>query len=73
MRKNIIRVMYILSILLLITFNVKSIVDYVKYTEANSAPFYVFILVNAIVYIFPAIVCYVIAKIISKKVDKNKE
>ncbi len=71
MKKNMLRIMYILIVLLLITFGVKSVLDYMKYTEANSAPFYVFILVNAIVYIAPAIMIFVVAKIISRK--KNKD
>ncbi len=72
MKKYIKRVIYILIVLLIITFGVKSVLDYTKYTEANSAPFYVFILVNAIVYIAPAIMLFVISKIITKK-DKIKE
>ncbi len=71
MKKNVLRIMYILIVLLLITFCVKSVLDYMKYTELNSAPFYVFILVNAIVYIAPAIMIFVVAKIISRK--KNKD
>ncbi len=70
MKKYISRVLYILIVLLCITFVVKTIVDYGNYTQANSAPFYVFILVNAIVYLFPSIVAYVIARILTSKKEK---
>ncbi len=70
MKKYISRVLYILIVLLCITFVVKTILDYSNYTQANSAPFYVFILVNAIVYLFPSIVAYVIARILTSKKEK---
>lgn len=70
MKKNISRVLYILIVLLCITFVVKTILDYNNYTQANSAPFYIFILVNAIVYLFPSIVGYVIARILTRKKEK---
>lgn len=72
MKRNILRIIYILIILLLITFGIKSVLDYTRYTEANSAPFYVFILVNAIVYIAPAIMLFVISKVIARK-QKNRD
>ncbi len=73
MKEKIIRIMYILIVLLLVTFGIKSILDYVNYTEANSAPFYVFILVNTIVYVFPAIAFFVIAKLITKTLNKENK
>lgn len=72
MKRNILRIIYILIVLLLITFGIKSVLDYTRYTEANSAPFYVFILVNAIVYIAPAIMLFVISKVIARK-QKNRD
>lgn len=57
----------LISVLLMIAFFVKSIADYVQYSSSlNSAPFYIWIVVNAIYFIVPAMIVFVIG-IIRKK------
>lgn len=68
MKKKIPMICNLVSIVLLIVFIIKSIVDYNQYsTTLNSAPFYVWILVNALYFIIPAIVMSVIGFIMKKK------
>jgi hypothetical protein len=57
-----------ISVLLMIAFFVKSIVDYVQYSSSlNSAPFYIWIVVNAIYFIVPAMIVFVIGIIMKKR------
>ena len=58
----------IVSAVLAIAFVIKSIADYTHYsTTLNSAPFYVWILVNVLYLVIPAIVVFIIGLIIKKK------
>lgn len=59
---------YMISVLLMIAFFVKSVVDYVQYSSSlNSAPFYIWIVVNAIYFIVPAMIVFVIGIIMKKR------
>ena len=59
---------YIVSAVLVIAFFVKSIVDYTQYLDSyNSAPFHVWVLVNAMYFIIPAIIVFVIGAIVKKR------
>jgi len=65
---NGIKLCYILSVLLVICFIINTIVDYNRYNSTlNSAPFYWWIIVNAICFIVPAIIILVVGLIIKKK------
>lgn len=58
----------IISILLIVAFIVKTIVDYMQYiTSFTSAPFSVCIGVNAVFMIIPAAVIFVVGYIVKKK------
>ena len=58
----------IISIILVIAFMVKSIVDYFQYSSTlNSAPFYVWVLVNVLCLIVPSIIIFIIGIIFRKK------
>lgn len=72
MKKVIIaKICNVLSIILLICFIVKTIIDYGQYLSTlNSAPFYVWILVNALYFAAPAIAVF-IAGLAIKKSNKN--
>ena len=68
MKKKIPMICNLVSLVLVIVFIIKSIVDYNQYsTTLNSSPFYVWILVNALYFIIPAIVMSVIGFIMKKK------
>ena len=59
---------YGLSILLVISFIVRTITDYLRYNSTiNSAPFYLWIIVNAICFIVPAIIALIVGLVIKKK------
>jgi hypothetical protein len=67
-KKNATIICNIISIILIVAFVVKSIVDYFQYSSSlNSAPFYTWIVVNAIYLIVPAIIVFVIGVIIKKR------
>ena len=69
MRKlNKTKVCYGLSVLLVIGFIINTIIDYGRYnTTLNSAPFYMWVIVNAIYFIVPALISFVVGLIIKKK------
>lgn len=39
----------------------------------NSAPFYVFIIIRAIEFVAPSIICFVVGKITKKKITKEEK
>ena len=67
MKKKVPMICNIVSVVLVISFIVKNVVDYSKYTSTlNSAPFYVWILANALYLIIPAIILFAVGAIIKK-------
>ena len=67
MKKKVPMICNIVSVVLVIDFIVKNVVDYSKYTSTlNSAPFYVWILANALYLIIPAIILFAVGAIIKK-------
>lgn len=65
---NLSKICNIISIILVIAFMVKSIVDYFQYSSTlNSAPFYVWVLVNVLCLIVPSIIIFIIGIIFRKK------
>lgn len=62
------KVCYGLSVLLVIGFIVNTLIDYSRYNSTlNSAPFYLWILVNTIFYILPAIIALIAGLVIKRK------
>ena len=62
------KVCYGLSVLLVISFIINTIIDYSRYNSTlNSAPFYLWIIVNAICFIVPAIIALIVGLVIKKK------
>ena len=71
MKKNLPLACYIVSSSLVIAFIVKSILDYTRYLESyGSAPFHVWLLVNALCMIIPAIIAFAVGVIVTKR-QKN--
>jgi len=65
---NGVKICYVLSALLVVGFIINTIIDYARYNSTlNSAPFYLQIIVNAICFIAPAIIVFVVGFIIKKK------
>lgn len=63
----------LISIILAIIFVIKIILDYVTYkTTLNSAPFYLWIAVDAIYLLLPASVLGIMSFILQKKNKKSK-
>lgn len=59
---------YIVSTVLVSVFVIKSIVDYTQYAaDINSAPFSVWVLMNALYFIVPAIIVLFAGFIVKKK------
>ena len=68
LRNKTLMVCNVISIVLLIAFVINVIVDYAKYTASlNSAPFYVWVLVDALFFVLPAIIVFAIGRIANKK------
>ena len=62
------KICYGLSVLLFVGFIINTIIDYARYNSTlNSAPFYLQIIVNAICFIIPAIIVFVVGIVINKK------
>ena len=67
-RKLLYKLCHIVSLLLVIAFIIKNVVDYSYYSSAlNAAPFYLWIIVNAIFLIIPSIIVFIIGTIIRKR------
>lgn len=64
--------LYFVSIILVVGFLVSVCIDYFTYDSTyNSAPFYVFIIVRGMEFILPALLVWIVARILKKK--RNKE
>ncbi len=58
----------ILSVVLIVCFFIKTVIDYGKYANTfNSAPFSLWVLVNAVYFIFPAVIIIVVGAVLRKK------
>ena len=67
-RKKISRICHVISIALVITFAVKCAVDYAAYSPvSNSAPFSLWVEVNAFLFLLPAIIVFLIGRVLRKK------
>ena len=59
---------YALSVLLFLGFIINTILDYSRYNSTlNSAPFYIWIIVNMIYFLVPAITAFTIGVVLRKK------
>lgn len=66
------KICYIISILLLFGFIINTIIDYSRYNSTlNSAPFNLWILVNILYFIVPAISVFLVGYIIKLKQNSN--
>ena len=67
-KKNIQIICNIISALLAIAFVIKTIINFFQYdTLLNAAPFYVWILVNALFLLIPASIVFIVGIIVSRK------
>ena len=67
-KKNISNLCFIISIILIIAFLVKDVIDYSKYlTSFGSAPFSLWIAVNALFMLIPAMILMIVGFILKKK------
>jgi len=66
------KLLFIVSILLAVVFAVKTISDYFRYDPiVNSAPFYVWIIINSLYFLIPSAVSLTAGLIINKKHKKQ--
>lgn len=67
-KKYVIKACYWLSFALAVIFIIKNILDYRQYDSMlNSAPFYLWIVVNALYFLLPALILLVVAVVIKKR------
>lgn len=67
-RKKISRICHVVSIALVIAFAVKCAVDYAAYSPvSNSAPFSLWVEMNAFLFLLPAIIVFAIGRALRKK------
>ncbi len=67
-RKKISRICNVVSIVLVIAFAVKCGVDYAAYSPvSNSAPFSLWVEMNAFLFLLPAIIFFAIGRVMQKK------
>ena len=70
MKKKISKICKLASVILVVLFVIKIILDYITYkTTLNSAPFYLWIIVDAIYFMLPAGVLFIIGLILKKNND----
>jgi len=69
---NDVTVCYALSVLLILGFLINTILDYSRYNSTlNSAPFSLWIMVNAIYFLVPAMIAFIIGLVLKKKQQKE--
>ena len=67
MKLKLYKVFYAAALLLLLAFCAATCMDYVNYTASlNSAPFRVFVLVNAMVFLVPDLLCLFLGYLFKK-------
>ena len=68
-----VKLLYGASVLMVIGFLVNVVIDYHKYNRSlNSAPFWIWIVVDALLWLLPALIAFLAGLIVSKKL-RNKE
>ena len=68
-----VKILYGASVLMVLGFFINVIVDYHTYsTTLNSAPFWIWILVDGLMWLIPALLAFLVGWIVSKKL-RNKE
>ena len=71
---NRVKICYGLSLILFIVFIIKTVIEYGKYNSIlNSAPFYIWVIVNIIYFIVPAIIALIIGLVLSRKQEKTDQ
>lgn len=72
-KTNIHKFLFGITVLLVLGFAIHTIVDACRYdTMMTSFPFYAFLLVNAVTYLVPSLIVFIVALIVKKK-SANKE
>ena len=66
-RKNIHKILYLFSIMLGIAFVIRCGIDFINYDATKYAPFYVFVVVDALEFILPCLLVFLAARILKKK------
>lgn len=65
---NICKILYGISIILLIGFAISLVTDYMQYNSyLNSAPFYVFVLVRVVEFVLPSVIVFIVARVVKRK------
>lgn len=74
MRKsNIHKFLFVISALLVLGFAIETIVEAFRYDSMlTSFPFYAFVIVNAVIYLVPSLIVFVVAVICKKKFANKK-
>lgn len=69
------KILLVISVLLIIVFGIDTVIGYIIYsTTLNSAPFYITVLANAVMYGVPSLICAVIGLVLRRKaygIDKD--
>lgn len=67
-KENIYKLLYLISIFLIVGFSIRLGMDYLKYNNTNnSVPFYVFVIKRVIEFILPSIIAFVAGKVMKNK------
>jgi len=64
---------YIISAVLIIAFLTYTTINYLNYDESYSTPFYVYIMMNFLVFVIPSIISFIVGKILNKKTQKESK
>ena len=59
--------LYFISILLVIGFFIILGIDYSKYNDSQSTPFYITVITRGVEFIFPSVILLIISKFLKKK------
>ena len=62
-----IKICNLISAILVACFFVNTLIDYTRYSIADSAPFSLTIMLNAIVFLLPAVIMFIVGIVLKRK------
>jgi hypothetical protein len=66
-KANISKLCFVLSVILVVIFPIKTVIDYVNYQNSfTSAPFYIWIWANILYFIVPAVIAFIVGLVLKK-------
>ena len=64
-----VKICNLISVILAACFFLNTLIDYIRYSIADSAPFSLTIMLNALVFLLPAVIIFIVGIVLKRKKD----